>query len=549
MVFLPIDTAQLTLMNKLERTIYLYTQFEECYKCPFLPKPSQVKGGDTIIKKFHTYYTLQYQVTTYDNADNKSRVLCSSTINAQDQSSHLLQITESFKCVLETLDSGRTNIWPLIIAIILLILLAALFFGGKYFYRRWKDETSTNDELDNKISQRLNSLDAFRGLTILLMIFVNWGAGEYRFLDHAEWDGLRFADFIFPAFIFIMGVTMAISLKNLVIKKDVPLLKAYLQVILRSIKLFLVGLVLNSRAGGGLKYLRIPGVLQRFAITYLIVGSVHILSLHLNKDELYSRISYLNDIVPYWPDWILASIMIILYFSLTFGWKFDSDCPRAYTGPGGMYDEQSHPYCVGGAANKIDKAIFGENHIYQYFTAANLYDPIIDDRRQFNLKHDPEGLLGVTNSIILAIIGLQMGKIILTYSSAKQRFIRWAIWALSLGVLTAILAGTGAVPINKNLWSFTFVCATGTASIIIFAIFYLLIDLLKIWPLGKPFHYPGMNSILLYIGHDFTGGMLPFAFVADCDSHVWPLTQNIIGVLLWLLISVYLAKKNFFLTL
>lgn len=119
----------------------------------------------------------------------------------------------------------------------------------------------------------------------------------------------------------------------------------------------------------------------------------------------------------------------------------------------------------------------------------------------------------------------------------------------SLGVLTAILAGTGAVPINKNLWSFTFVCATGTASIIIFAIFYLLIDLLKIWPLGKPFHYPGMNSILLYIGHDFTGGMLPFAFVADCDSHVWPLTQNIIGVLLWLLISVYLAKKNFFLTL
>ena len=99
-----------------------------------------------------------------------------------------------------------------------------------------------------------------------------------------------------------------------------------------------------------------------------------------------------------------------------------------------MYDEQSHPYCVGGAANKIDKAIFGENHIYQYFTAANLYDPIIDDRRQFNLKHDPEGLLGVTNSIILAIIGLQMGKIILTYSSAKQRFIRWAIWALLLGL-------------------------------------------------------------------------------------------------------------------
>lgn len=69
-------------------------------------------------------------------------------------------------------------------------------------------------------------------------------------MDHAEWNGLRFADFIFPSFIFIMGVTMSISLKNLVIKKDLPLLKVYLGVIKRSIKLFCVGLILGSIGHG-----------------------------------------------------------------------------------------------------------------------------------------------------------------------------------------------------------------------------------------------------------------------------------------------------------
>lgn len=147
----------------------------------------------------------------------------------------------------------------------------------------------------------------------------------------------------------------------------------------------------------------------------------------------------MNDIIPYWPDWILSGIMLILYFTLTFAWKFDADCPRGYVGPGGLSENASYPHCVGGSANRIDKWLFTEKHIYRYFTASELYDPEINGKKIYGLMHDPEGLLGCTTSIILTIIGLQVGKIILTYSSSKQRLIRWAIWALTLGEMEKFL--------------------------------------------------------------------------------------------------------------
>lgn len=139
--------------------------------------------------------------------------------------------------------------------------------------------------------------------------------------------------------------------------------------------------------------------------------------------------SYLSDVIPYWPDWILASAMLIIHFSLTFGWQFDPNCPRGYIGPGGLYDNVTHVHCVGGAANKLDRLIFTRKHLYGAFTGRELYDP----QEKMDLAHDPEGLLGVTTSIVLTFFGLQVGKVLLTYSSTKQRLVRWYLWAAVLG--------------------------------------------------------------------------------------------------------------------
>lgn len=120
---------------------------------------------------------------------------------------------------------------------------------------------------------------------------------------------------------------------------------------------------------------------------------------------------------------------------------------------------------------------------------------------------------------------------------------------IPLATFTTALAVPGWVPVNKNLWSFTFVTANGTFAFAIFSLMYLLIDHWKIWPLGHPLHYPGMNAIFLYIGHNLTYGLFPFFFTDDDSSHVWPLVQVIHGVFLWILISVFAAKRQFFVTL
>lgn len=125
-------------------------------------------------------------------------------------------------CELQTINEGRNNIWPLIGAIIIYLIIALVFYGGRRTIRklREKRELNISDPSDpsdpttvNKIEnskKRLKSLDCFRGITILMMIFANYGCGGYEVLEHVPWDGIHFADFIFPWFIFIMGTTMAI---------------------------------------------------------------------------------------------------------------------------------------------------------------------------------------------------------------------------------------------------------------------------------------------------------------------------------------------------
>lgn len=114
---------------------------------------------------------------------------------------------------------------------------------------------------------RLLSLDCFRGFNISMMIFVNLGGGGYWFCNHSFYNGLTFADLIYPWFIFIMGTTLAITLKteHIVNRLNDLLTKA----LLRTMKLVLLGLfVINN--GYDLANWRLPGVLQRIAFTYIV---------------------------------------------------------------------------------------------------------------------------------------------------------------------------------------------------------------------------------------------------------------------------------------
>merc|ERR1719273_1218987 len=94
-------------------------------------------------------------------------------------------------------------------------------------------------------NKRVRSLDAFRGLAIVIMIFVNYGGGGYSFFAHARWNGLTVADLVFPWFMWIMGVSMVISIQSQ-LRKSVSRRKMILNVLRRSAILFFLGLVINS---------------------------------------------------------------------------------------------------------------------------------------------------------------------------------------------------------------------------------------------------------------------------------------------------------------
>ncbi|HEV8713142.1 MAG TPA: DUF5009 domain-containing protein, partial [Candidatus Binatia bacterium] len=129
-------------------------------------------------------------------------------------------------------------------------------------------------------SERLLSLDAFRGLTIAGMILVN-NAGDWSYvfppLQHAAWDGWTPADLIFPFFLFIVGVSMSFSLSRRA-RQSHNLTKLYLQVVRRTSILFFLGLFLNALyyipGGFSFSVLRIPGVLQRIAVVYFFASLI-----------------------------------------------------------------------------------------------------------------------------------------------------------------------------------------------------------------------------------------------------------------------------------
>ncbi|XP_051474433.1 heparan-alpha-glucosaminide N-acetyltransferase isoform X3 [Apus apus] len=395
--------------------------------------------------------------------------------------------------------------------------------------------------------QRLRSLDTFRGLSLTIMVFVNYGGGKYWFFKHESWNGLTVADLVFPWFVFIMGTSILLSLSSM-LRWGSSKQKVFGKIIWRSFLLILLGiLVVNPNyCLGPLSWdnLRIPGVLQRLGFTYLVVAALELLFTRAGAESgvLETRCAALQDILPYWPQWIFIVVLEVIWFCLTFLLPVPG-CPRGYLGPGGIGDFGNYPNCTGGAAGYIDRLLLGENHIYQHPSSSVVY--------QTTMPYDPEGILGTINTIFMAFLGLQAGKIILFYKDKhKQIMSRFFIWSIVMGIISAILTKCskeeGFIPINKNLWSVSYVTTMSCFAFFLLLLIYYLVDVKRLWS-GAPFFYPGMNSILVYIGHEVFENYFPFKWkMQDSQSHAEHLTQNLTATTLWVIISYLLYRRKIF---
>ncbi|GBP48248.1 Heparan-alpha-glucosaminide N-acetyltransferase [Eumeta japonica] len=214
-----------------------------------------------------------------------------------------------------------------------------------------------------------------------------------------------------------------------------------------------------------------------------------------------------------------------------------------YLGPGGKHDDFAAPECSGGAAGYIDRLLL-PGHLYENGDARHVYG---------GPPTDPEGLLGCLTSIVQTLFGIQAGVTVLLQKSHKARVSRWLAWAVVFALAGALLAGFskdhGLIPINKNLWSLSFVLVTSACCLVLLSLCYLLTDTWRVWG-GGPFRAPGLNAIALYIGHSLCAHLFPFHWqIGLMRTHWIKLAEALWGTALWVIIAHIMAKKKVFITL
>lgn len=294
--------------------------------------------------------------------------------------------------------------------------------------------------------KRLMSLDILRGITVCGMILVNNAGGKYSYapLCHSVWNGLTPCDLVFPFFLFMVGISTYISLRKFDFRHSGEVIK---KIFRRMFLIILIGIGIGwfGHICQGdffpVYSLRIPGVLQRIGLCY---GVVSLLVVYVNHKYI---------------PWITGGILVLYSVLLI---KFN-----------GYSCDDTNFIAI------VDRTVFGSGHLYTK-------SPI-----------DPEGLVGSISAIAHTLIGFMCGKILLEKISINRKLmyiIGGSVIMLALGYLLS-----GWMPINKRVWSTTYVLVTcGWASMLLAVLIYIIDvrQLDKGWIFFLVF---GMNPLFLYV--------------------------------------------------
>ncbi|XP_010455089.1 PREDICTED: heparan-alpha-glucosaminide N-acetyltransferase isoform X1 [Camelina sativa] len=369
--------------------------------------------------------------------------------------------------------------------------------------------------------QRLASLDIFRGLTVALMILVDDVGGEWPVIAHAPWEGCNLADFVMPFFLFIVGVSIALSLKRISHKFE-----ACKKVGFRTCKLLFWGLLLQggfSHAPDGLSYgvdvtmMRFCGILQRIALSYLVIALVEIFTKDLHEENMSSGTGRFSIFKSYYWHWIVGASVLVIYLATIYGtyvpdWEFVVNDKNSV-----LYGKIQSVSCgVRGKLNPpcnavgyVDRQVLGINHMYQRpawkrSKACTNDSPYGGSLRQdapswCRAPFEPEGILSSISAILSTIIGVHFGHIILHLKGHSARLKHWISTGLVLLTLGLTLHFTHLMPLNKQLYSFSYICVTSGAAALVFSSLYSLVDILEWGLMFLPLKWIGMNAMLVYV--------------------------------------------------
>ncbi len=316
-----------------------------------------------------------------------------------------------------------------------------------------------------KPSERLVSLDAFRGITIAGMILVNNpGSWSYIYqpLRHAQWNGWTPTDLIFPFFLFIVGVAMTFSFGKLK-SREIPKGEIYKKVLKRTAILFALGLLmhifplvrLDPLRLFDFSTMRIMGVLQRIAVCYLFAS---IIFLESNKPVTRA---------------VWAFGLIIFY------WVIMKAVPVPGHGAGNLTME-------GNLATYLDNLLL-PNHLWQP-------------------GWEPEGLLSTIPAISTVLMGILTGHLLRSERSRTNKTV-WMFVLGNAGLVSGMIVDVW-FPINKGLWSSSYVLFTAGFALHFLALCYWFIDVKGYKRWAQPFVVYGMNAIAVFVASGLLAKLL-----------------------------------------
>lgn len=352
--------------------------------------------------------------------------------------------------------------------------------------------------------KRVVSLDAARAIAVALMIFMDHaaiGRALPDFLRHPEWHGFRLPDAVFPAFIFVSGISLAYSMSR---KKDLDFVAAALVFLRRVAVLILIGLLVNLvKYGLPLRYM---GVLQRIGLALLIAWP-------------FSRLK---------TRWVLAGAAGLMVIHA---------CVLLFVGAPGVVpgDLAVRETTISGY---IDTLVLGVDHTYM------------------QSGFDPEGILGTLSTAAQALLGLALGQSLVRKPRDARVLMAIAAIGATMTLVGWLLVGVTGLPLNKPLWTPTFVLVSSGIFSVVFALMYWIADTkgherLLAWlvPLGR-------NALLVYVGSNLLVavarmlGLFPrvgFVLAKLIESEMWA-SLIIQGgeLVIWFIVAAWLHQRKLY---
>jgi predicted acyltransferase len=366
---------------------------------------------------------------------------------------------------------------------------------------------------ENKTPKRLYSLDALRGfdmfwimggesIFIALAALTGWPVFQWfaTQLEHVPWNGFHFYDMIFPLFLFIAGISFPFSLAKRTEKNETRA-SIYRHVIFRGLILVLLGILYNNAVRFNLTELRYGSVLGHIGLAWMFAALIFM------NTKLTMRIIWFGGIlIGYW--------LLLLLF------------PAHDLGSKDIFSQE------GNLASYIDRLLM----------PGKLYLG----------NHDPEGILSTVPAIATALLGMFTGEFLLS-NYLKDKPLRRVLYMVLAAVALMIIGKLWNIifPINKNLWTSSFVCWVGGLSLLFFAVFHLIIDIWNFRKWAFFFVVIGMNPITIYLTERIvnfrSASKFFFGGISDLVPQTWAPFVDAVGFVAvgWVFLYILYKKKIF----